>query len=81
MSKTTESIWTIIVYCLVSIAIGTVFVLLAWNVGVVGLAAALGLVVLRIGFWTSFGGYFLFKVLGNFFKTTDFSETKKGLKL
>lgn len=36
-----------------------VFQALVWNLGVVGLAAACGAAVSKIGFWTGFGALFL----------------------
>lgn len=36
-------------------ALSAIGILIAWNLGVVGAAPALGLVVGKIGFWTAFG--------------------------
>ena len=39
----------------------------AWNLGVVGLAAACGWTVLKVGFWTSVGGTLLVSTLASIF--------------
>lgn len=43
--------------------------LFAWNVGVVGVAAALGAKVSTIGLWTAIGAFVTIGVLGRLFHT------------
>jgi hypothetical protein len=62
MSKSAQGIWIGLLAFLIAVAavfavytVGAVGVLLAWNLGVYGLAPAVGLAVSKIGFWTAFG--------------------------
>lgn len=48
-----------------------VFQGLVWNLGVVGLAAACGAAVSKIGFWTAFGAVFLTTTLKSIISGTD----------
>lgn len=55
----------------IALAIAAIFALSAlifkavvWNLGVVGLAAALGAPVGKIGFWTALGGVFVVMMIG-----------------
>lgn len=43
----------------VCVLAAVVFQVILWNLGVVGLTAACGASVAKIGFWTAFGGVFL----------------------
>jgi hypothetical protein len=51
-----------------------VFQGIVWNLGVVGLAAACGATVAKIGFWTGFGAVFLTTTLKSIISGTDSSK-------
>jgi 1,4-dihydroxy-2-naphthoate octaprenyltransferase len=55
--------WTIGV--VLALVLATVaFQLLVWNLGIVGLATALGASVSKISFWTALGGLFAWSAVG-----------------
>lgn len=48
--------FTVILAVLAAVVVVTLLFMVAWNLGVVGLAASLGLVATKITFWTALGG-------------------------
>ena len=60
-----------------AIALGAViFQAFVWNLGVVGLAAACGATVSKIGFWTAFGAVWLTTTLKSIISGTDSVSAK-----
>ena len=58
MSKLAIFVWQLLLLLIVAavtVVIVSLPVLIAWNLGIVGAATALGLAVGKIGFWTALG--------------------------
>lgn len=57
-------------------AVGAAVFYIAWNLGVVNIAGALGSTVGTINFWTALGGSFAVGILSRVFRRTPAVQTK-----